>query len=125
MSNIEPLLSRIYLMVTIICCIYLISTIVRFIAFIVKKKLGDIQRIGEEFDRLLKDWFLQDKLAEVEQYAKKKLESEPNNITALIWLIRVSYKRNESTNTNIYAEKIINIDPTYSDYVKSFHKTVG
>lgn len=122
MEHSVELLGNIYVLLTILCFTYVISTIIRGIAYISRKRIESIKTIKDELNRELEDLFNRNMLPELKAIADRILLKEPNNTIAIYWVMRMYYRENEWTNVNITADRLIHIDPTFKAVVSNFAK---
>ncbi|WP_395664434.1 hypothetical protein [Methylocella sp.] len=120
MDKTNQILSNIYVILTVICFAQIAALIIRFVGFMLKNKVNIVSKAQDDFNNLLSDLFRRDELEDIKNIANEKIKTEKNNITALLWLMRVAHKEGKRRQAALYAEDIINIDPSYSDYAKNF-----
>jgi len=120
------LLRNIYVVLSIICYSYILSLVVRAYIFVRKSKKQAKQEMFNSFNQQLGDLFTQGLVKDVVDVCEERLKTEPNNTTALFWIMRVSFLDKHWTKVNELINKIRLLDPGAADgYLEPYIKTIN
>ena len=114
------ILGNIYVLVSVICYIYVITTMVKVAVWAFHKKQDATQVAKKEFSQDLEFLFDKNKIEKLHQVVDKKLISEENSSIALFWKVRALYLNGRSKEAEVMAERLLKVDPSFRQFLDNF-----